>query len=70
MNNWGPRIFVARLFYELTYPEERAVSEREVLDWLLEGDVSVQYQVVRDLFGREEKQLRERIASEGWGGCP
>ena len=44
------------------------MNEREVIDWLLEGDVSVQYQVVRDLFGREEKQLRERIASEGWGG--
>lgn len=43
------------------------MNEHEVLDWLLEGDVSVQHQVKRDLLGREEKQLQERIASEGWG---
>jgi hypothetical protein len=39
----------------------------EVLQWLLEGDVSVQYQVWRDLLDTERPELRNRIAREGWG---
>ena len=39
----------------------------QLLQWLLEGDVSVQYQVQRDLIGSAEPALRDRIASEGWG---
>jgi hypothetical protein len=39
----------------------------QVLEWLLEGDVAIQYQVNRDLLGREIPALRERIPSEGWG---
>lgn len=35
--------------------------------WLLEGDVSIQYQVHRDLFLTERRDLRDRISSEGWG---
>jgi hypothetical protein len=38
-----------------------------ILEWLLEGDVSIQYQVHRDLLHEEKPQLRERIAREGWG---
>lgn len=38
-----------------------------VLRWLLDGDVSVQYQVHRDLYGIDKPKLRERIAKEGWG---
>lgn len=38
-----------------------------IIHWLLEGDVSVQYQVHRDLLGSEKPALRERIATEGWG---
>jgi hypothetical protein len=38
-----------------------------ILDWLLEGDVSIQYQVYRDLLGENRPGLRSRIASEGWG---
>jgi len=33
-----------------------------VLRWLLEGDVSIQYQVHRDLLGRERPELQRRIA--------
>jgi hypothetical protein len=44
-----------------------AVSESLLIDWLLEGDVSIQYQVHRDLLGSERTDLRERIANEGWG---
>ena len=39
----------------------------QVIQWLLEGDVSIQYQVYRDLLGAKKPELRERIASEGWG---
>lgn len=39
----------------------------QIIDWLLEGDVSIQYQVHRDLLGSELPALRERIAAEGWG---
>ncbi|HEY9178413.1 MAG TPA: hypothetical protein VIN07_12010, partial [Flavipsychrobacter sp.] len=39
-----------------------------VIDWLLTGDVSIQYQVHRDLLGQEKPPLRKRIAQEGWGG--
>lgn len=38
-----------------------------LIDWLLEGDVSIQYQVQCDLLGVERPDLRARIASEGWG---
>jgi len=38
-----------------------------LLKWLLDGDVSIQYQVGRDLLDSDQKTLRERIASSGWG---
>ncbi len=38
-----------------------------LIHWLLEGDVSIQYQVHRDLLGLEMPVLRKRIAAEGWG---
>lgn len=39
----------------------------ERIKWLLNGDVSIQYQTYRDLFDEERDDLRERIATEGWG---
>lgn len=38
-----------------------------LIQWLLEGDVSIQYQVYRDLLSTQRNDLRNRIASEGWG---
>ncbi len=43
------------------------MSREEVISWLLQGDVSLQYQVYRDLLGKDRKGLQERIAKEGWG---
>ena len=43
------------------------MNEQQIIDWLLEGDVSVQYQVWRDLLGSDKIQLQNRIATEGWG---
>ena len=39
----------------------------EVVAWLLDGDVSIQVQVHRDLYGRDRPDLQRRIAAEGWG---
>lgn len=43
------------------------MSETEIITWLLEGDVSIQYQVYRDLLKKDRKDLQARIALEGWG---
>ena len=42
-------------------------AHRNILEWLSGGDVSVQYQVKRDLLGVDDPTLRARIATEGWG---
>lgn len=38
----------------------------EIIAWLLEGDVSIQYQTYRDLLDIDKPVLRKRIESEGW----
>ncbi|MCB9267760.1 MAG: hypothetical protein H6558_22270 [Lewinellaceae bacterium] len=38
-----------------------------ILQWLLQGDVSIQYQVYRDLLHQDRPELRQRIEWEGWG---
>jgi len=40
---------------------------QQIIAWLLQGDVSIQYQVHRDLLGNNRKDLQDRIANEGWG---
>lgn len=42
-------------------------NRQRIIEWLLEGDVSIQYQVHRDLLKVEQKDLQKRITSEGWG---
>ncbi|MFC2054704.1 hypothetical protein ACFLV7_10500 [Chloroflexota bacterium] len=41
--------------------------KNEIINWLLSGDVSIRYQVYRDLLNSDNKQLRDRISTEGWG---
>jgi len=43
------------------------MNDNNILAWLLEGDVSIQYQVYRDLLKTDKPELIERISSEGWG---
>ena len=43
------------------------MNNQQIINWLLEGDVSIQYQVWRDLLGSDKKELQIRIANEGWG---
>ncbi len=44
------------------------MDEKHIIEWLLKGDVSIQYQVYRDLLNEERPDLQERIGVEGWGG--
>lgn len=43
------------------------MQESKIRNWLLDGDVSVQYQVYRDLLSEQRKDLQDRISQEGWG---
>jgi hypothetical protein len=38
-----------------------------LIEWLLEGDISIQYQVYRNLLNIEKPDIKERISTEGWG---
>ncbi len=39
----------------------------DIIHWLLEGDVSIQYQTYRDLLNQNIPELRNRIHKEGFG---
>lgn len=41
--------------------------DKEIMEWLLDSDVSIQYQVNRDLIKLDRPDLRERIQNEVWG---
>jgi hypothetical protein len=41
--------------------------DNNIIKWLLEGDVSIQYQAYRDLLKTDRPDLKERISAEGWG---
>jgi hypothetical protein len=43
------------------------LTNKEIISWLLEGDVSIQYQTYRDLLDIEKPSLRKKIETEGWG---
>ena len=43
------------------------MKKNDTIKWLLEGDVSIQYQTWRDLLDVEKPKLQRRIAKEGWG---
>ncbi len=45
------------------------MNYNELIQWLLDGDVSIQYQVNRDLLGKDIIDLQNRIEFEGWGAA-
>jgi hypothetical protein len=51
----------------MRYVDRIQMEYQKIIDWLLKGDVSIQYQVYRDLLQTERKDLQDKIASEGWG---
>ena len=58
-----------------TKTPEREVPERRksVIQWLLDSDPSIRWQVMRDLMDESHEVVageRSRVAFEGWGGLP
>ena len=43
------------------------VSDDDTFKWLVEGDVSIQYQAYRDLKAQYRPELQEKIPAEGYG---
>lgn len=43
------------------------MTDNQIISWLLDGDVAIQYQTYRDLLGINKPNLRKKIESEGWG---
>lgn len=43
------------------------MATKEIISWLLEGDISIQYQTNLDLLNIDKPSLRKRIEREGWG---
>jgi hypothetical protein len=41
--------------------------DKQIIDWLLDSDVSMQYQVNRDLLMIDRPDLKAKISKEGWG---
>ena len=41
--------------------------DEDIIQWLLAGDISIQYQVHRDLLGEDRSELQNRISEQGWG---
>ena len=46
-----------------------AFDRDRIIQWLLEGDVSIQYQSTRDLLDETDREMQNRIAEEGWGAA-
>ncbi len=46
-----------------------SVPRTAVIEWLLDGDVAVRFQALRDLMGQDERGLQGRIAHEGQGSA-
>jgi hypothetical protein len=41
------------------------MKDNRLIEWLLDADVSIQYQVHRDLLQVDRPDLKERISAEG-----
>jgi hypothetical protein len=43
------------------------MTDKEIMVWLIAGDISIKYQTRRDLLSEDIPELQKRIESEGWG---
>jgi hypothetical protein len=43
------------------------MTQDEIINWLLNSDISVKYQAERDLLNKPDTALQRRIEKEGWG---
>jgi hypothetical protein len=46
---------------------KEAKSDDEIINWLLQGDISIQYQTKRDLLDEDDQELKQQILYQGWG---
>jgi len=46
---------------------KKGTRTRQIVTQLFKGDITIRYQVHRDLFFTEQKEMLERISKEGWG---
>jgi hypothetical protein len=45
-------------------------NDQSIYQWLMEGDPSIRWQVMRDLLGYDDRAIaeeREKVAAQGWG---
>lgn len=52
------------------HPSKRILQNQEVIEWLLDSDPSIRWQVMRDLTGAPSNEVageRTRVATEGFG---
>jgi hypothetical protein len=52
------------------YQEEWISQNQEIIDWLLDGDPAIRWQVLRDLLDQDPIEIareREKVAKSGWG---
>ena len=47
--------------------EHKEKQFEQLLAWILEGDISLQYQALKDLKGEIRADLQKKICKEGWG---
>ncbi|MCK4765319.1 MAG: hypothetical protein KAW12_24170 [Candidatus Aminicenantes bacterium] len=45
------------------------MKDHKIIQWLLEGDISIQYQVHRDLLDSRQSLLRQKIETKGWAAA-
>lgn len=64
---WCRQTRVAFLTPSRTQELDGVLMDSEIIEWLLEGDVAIQYQVQRDLLENSRPELQKRIEKEGWG---
>ncbi|MFW5657556.1 MAG: hypothetical protein ACOC0C_08050 [Bacteroidota bacterium] len=43
------------------------MTQPDIIHWLLEGDVAIQYQTYRDLLNQKKPTLQQAIERQGWG---
>ncbi len=43
------------------------MNKSEIIKWLLDGDVAIQYQIHRDLLNDDRLELQRKIENQGWG---
>ena len=55
----------------ISFQNKVPLMDESVINWLMEGDPAIRWQVMRDLLDREKREVeaeRQNVAVSGWGG--